>query len=70
MASQWVTFRVHIATTDVTGKHVRRESIDCSESIEKLRLSRDDGKGRLKVGEAAGMGTQQSFEATKPWILA
>ena len=49
MASHWVTFRVHVAITDVTGRHVRRESIDCSESLEKLRLSWDDGKGRLKV---------------------
>ena len=37
----WATFRVHLANSG--------QSIDCSEPIEKLLLSWDDGNGRLKV---------------------
>jgi hypothetical protein len=46
--SYWATFRVHLATVDESNQ-IHRESIDCSEPMEKLMLSWDDGNGRLKV---------------------
>jgi len=54
IASHWVTFRVHIASVYGAGTQVHRESADFSEPMEKLLLSWDDGKGRLKVEVISG----------------
>lgn len=48
VSSHWATFRVHLAIADGSNQ-IHRENIDCSELTEKLLLSWDDGKGRLKV---------------------
>jgi hypothetical protein len=47
VTTHWVTFSVHLARTE--GNQVHRELIDCSEPIEKLLVSWDDAKRRLKV---------------------
>jgi hypothetical protein len=46
--THWATFRVRLARVDESNQ-IHREAIDCSEPMEKLLLSWDDGNARLKV---------------------